>query len=96
MNGGASYQLGKFDLIGAFTFRGKRQLEETITTNVEELEKAQFNLNLMTRYDITEKNRIYLQVQNVLGAENWVPLSANGFAYPMNGRMFYVGFNHDF
>lgn len=96
INTGLMHTQNKVDFLFTFNYRGGRTLEPQLVTNAEEFSSDHFNLNYSMNYNIDTDTRFYVMIQNVTDNDNWQPLSANGVAAPLNGRVFHFGVNHKF
>ncbi len=91
INGGGNFTIKKFGFNTSFYFRGKRVLPDELVINAEKASGAHFNLNQSINYQPSEKVKFYLLVENLTGAENYVPLSRDGLFFPLRGRVFNLG-----
>lgn len=96
VNVGLMHSEGKFDMLFTGNYRGGRTLEPELIENADEFSKDHYNFNLSINYNVDENTKFYVMAQNITGAENWQPLSANGMAHPLNGRLFNFGVKHKF
>ena len=93
INNGLAYNFKKFDFLATSVFRGVRELEKNILYEKPSLESSQLFLNATIRYNVNEDASIYVQGNNITDNKALIPLSDNGFVYPTNGRMIFVGIN---
>ncbi len=96
INGGGNFTIKKFGFNTSFYYRGKRALPDNLIINREEAGGAHFNLNQTINFQSSEKMKFYLLVENLTGAENFVPLSRDGLFFPLRGRVFNIGATFNF
>ncbi|MDN5211273.1 TonB-dependent receptor [Fulvivirgaceae bacterium BMA12] len=91
INGGFNITVEKFAFNTSFYYRGERELPAELPINSARASGSHFNLNQSINYHSSEKIRIYLLIENLTDANNFVPLSRDGLYFPIRGTVINLG-----
>ncbi len=96
LNGGINVAVGDFNFNYTNFYRGKRALPDELVENAAQAGGSQFMANLATTYSIFNGMDVYVLVENLFDADNFIPLSRDGFTVPLRSRIINVGLNLNF
>lgn len=91
VNGGVNLGWEKLNINLTGSYRGERELPANQLINQNKANESQLIVNSAIAYDITKNLSLYLQVQNLLDSEYFIPLGQDGLYVPLRQRTLNIG-----
>lgn len=96
LNGGVNLGWDNLNVNLTAVYRGEREVEVNMPINDDRATDSQFITNLALTYKFKDGVEAYVLTENLLDAENFIPLSRDGLYVPLRGRTINLGFNLKF